>query len=116
MTQEKPREFWITEAQRKMYAFNDSESAEQCAKRSDALYNSTGSHVIHVIEHSAYAALEQKVKELESANTVLSTKFLWLVRHAFDSFAITKARAAELLGVPLIDVDRYLEDEQSDGR
>lgn len=53
----KAREFWITEAQRKMYAFNDNESAEQCAKRSDAFYDSTGSHVIHAIEHSAYQTL-----------------------------------------------------------
>jgi hypothetical protein len=33
----------------------------------------------------------------------------WLVRHSIETASISKAKGAELLGIPLIDMDEFLE-------
>ena len=57
--------------------------------------NKNQEHLTHVIDMESYRRIESSL--------------LWLVKHAIDTASISRAKGAELLGVPLIDLDIELQ-------
>lgn len=53
--------------------------------------------------------VQSKYDELFVDAQELRTDYSWLIKHSWESGAISKAKAAELLGVPLIDFDEAIE-------
>ena len=51
----------------------------------------------------AYQNLEQRLLSKQAEMDNLNKNLRWLVEHAIDTAAISKAKGAELLNIPLID-------------
>ena len=54
-----------------------------------------------------HTSIEGFKKELADENAKVTKILNWLVFHAIDTASISKAKGAELLGIPLIDMDNY---------
>lgn len=58
------------------------------------------------LERLSFIAGAQHIRQTEVAE--LKEKYIWLIRHAWLCSSISKAKAADLLGVSLIDFDNAL--------
>lgn len=57
----------------------------------------------------------KRLESLQSENADFRTALEWLVNHAIDTASISKAKGAELLKVPLIDLDAVLSKHDKKG-
>lgn len=107
MKQSKYQEFWVEPDE-------DSASGKLLWETEQITKNG-----IKVIEYSAYQELldqlnsipEHHWRDIAQENVLLRQKLKWLIKHSIDTASISKAKAAELLDIPLIDLDEDLQDE-----
>lgn len=57
--------------------------------------------------HTSIEGFKKENKKLADENAKVTKILNWLVFHAIDTASISKAKGAELLGIPLIDMDNY---------
>lgn len=71
-----------------------------------------GSYNLAISEEERHS-IEQKLSaaqaEIARLKAKLENRFKWLVRHSLLTSSISRAKAAELLEVPLIDLDQELD-------